>query len=85
MITINIYLQNTDQLLESKVVDFKGKVNNIEEARMLIVKNIDNHYRDIKYKIKIFKTFDGNESISVLFEEKLSLRRSFILKKLLDD
>ncbi len=83
MIKINVYLENKDKLLESFDVD--SNINSIDQARMVIVRNLDKYYHDIKYKINIFTTFDGEKSINVFFENTEFVRREYLLKNLLND
>jgi hypothetical protein len=84
MIELNIYLESKEKLVESFQIDNRN-VTSIDDARLLVVKNLNRYYHDIKYKINIFTTFDGKKTISVFFENNEFVKREYLLKNLLND
>ena len=84
MIKLNIYLETKEKLVESFQIKNKNVIS-IDDARLLVVRNLDKYYHDIKYKINIFTTFDGEKTISVFFENNEFIKREYLLKNLLND
>lgn len=82
---INLYFKTQDNLVESREIDYKGKNTSIDEARMIIVNNLERYYHDIKYKINIFTTFTGEKTISVFFEDNTLVKREYLINNLLND
>jgi hypothetical protein len=82
---INIYLETENNLVDKIDIQYNDKVTNIDEARYLIVKYLDKHYRDCKYKLNIYNSFNGENSINLFFEKDLSIKREFLINKLLND
>ncbi len=84
MIKLNIYLEDKSKLIESFDIESKN-VTSIDDARLLVVRNLNKYYHDIKYRISIFTTFDGEKTISVFFEDNEFVKREYFLKNLLND
>jgi hypothetical protein len=82
---INIYLETENNLVDKIDIQYNDKVTNIDEARYLIVKYLDKHYQDCKYKLNIYSSFNGENSINLFFEKDLSIKREFLINKLLND
>lgn len=82
---INLCLVNKHNIVDTIKIEKMSKNLSIDEARMIIVHNIDRNYTDIKYKINIFTPYDGDKIINVLFEDNALIRRDLILKNLLND
>ena len=84
LIPINIYYGKDKKLMESFSIKIGKKITSIDDARILIVNHLDNFYMDVKYKLNIFSTFDGETTINLFFEEDISLNREILLKKILE-
>ena len=84
LIPINIYYGKDKKLMESFSIKIGKKITSIDDARILIVNHLDNFYMDVKYKLNIFNTFDGETTINLFFEEDISLNREILLKKILE-
>lgn len=82
---INLYFKTQDNLVESREIAYKGKNTSIDEARMIIVNNLERYLHDIKYKINIFTTFTGEKTISVFFEDNILVKREYLINNLLND
>ena len=83
-ISVNIYYGKDKKLMESFPIEIGIKITSIDDARLLIIDHLDSFYIDVKYKINIFYTFDGETTISLFFEEDISLNREILLKKILE-
>ena len=83
-IPVNIYYGKDKKLMESFSIKIGKKITSIDDARILIVNHLDSFYVDVKYKLNIFSTFDGETTISLFFEEDISLNREILLKKILE-
>ena len=83
-ISVNIYYGKDKKLMESFPIEIGIKITSIDDARLLIIDHLDSFYMDVKYKINIFSTFDGETTISLFFEEDISLNREILLKKILE-
>ena len=84
LIPVNIYYGKDKKLMESFSIKIGKKITSIDDARLLIVNHLDNFYMDVKYKLNIFNTFDGETTINLFFEEDISLNREILLKKILE-
>jgi hypothetical protein len=84
LIPVNIYYGKDKKLMESFSIKIGKKITSIDDARILIVNHLDNFYMDVKYKLNIFNTFDGETTINLFFEEDISLNREILLKKILE-
>lgn len=84
LIPVNIYYGKDKKLMESFLIKIGKKITSIDDARILIVNHLDNFYMDVKYKLNIFNTFDGETTINLFFEEDISLNREILLKKILE-
>lgn len=82
---INLCLLDKETIIDSIKIDQSSKSLSIDEARMIIIHNIDKNFTDIKYKISIFSPYGGDKIINVLFEDNALIRRDLILKNLLND
>ncbi len=83
-VLINLYLVDKSSLFESEIIHFDDEIKTIEQARVLIIKYLGEHYSDCKYNIGIYNSFDGKEtSINLVFEDSLFVKRDIILKELL--
>ena len=82
-IRINIFYKDRAILAESFTITIGGEIKTIDEAKYLVIQNIDKFYSDTKYKISLFKKFEGESEINIDFEENLSLSREFKLRELL--
>lgn len=83
-IRINIYYKNRSVLAESFTISIGDEVKNIDDAKILVIQNIDKFYSDTKYKINLFKGFEGESEINIDFEEEnISLSREFKLREIL--
>lgn len=82
-IRINIYYKDRTILAESFTISIGGQIKTIDDAKYIVIQNLDNLYSDTKYKINLFKSFDGESEINIDFEENLSLSREFKLRELL--
>lgn len=84
MITINIFFKSLDNLINSETI-ISNKITSIDDARILVIKYLGKHYSNYKYKL-IVNTLDNKNSINVIFEdEELSIKREFLLNKILED
>ena len=83
-IPVNIYYGKDKKLMESFLIKIGRKITSIDDARILIVNHLDSFYMDVKYKLNIFNTFDGETTINLFFEEDISLNREILLKKILE-
>jgi len=82
---VNIYLETEHNLVESFDIQYDDKITNIDDARYLIIKYLDKHYQNYKYKLNIYNSFDGKNSINLFFEKELSIKREFLINKILND
>ena len=83
-IIVNIYYGDNKDLIESFPIKIGKKITSIDDARFLIIKHLDNLYKNVKYKINIFYKFNHDTSINLNFEEDIRLNREFILRKILE-
>ena len=83
-ITINVYLKDKTNLVETFDVSIGEKVTSIDGARLIVIKYLDSIYSDIKYTTNIFNTFEGKSEVNVTFEDDVCLTREFKLRKLLN-
>ena len=83
-ISVNIYYGKDKKLMDSFPIEIGRKISSIDDARFLIINHLDSFYVDVKYKLNIFSTFDGETTISLFFEEDISLNREILLKKILE-
>jgi len=84
IISVNIYYGKDKKLMESFPIEIGRKISSIDDARLLIINHLDSFYIDVKYKLNIFSTFDDETTISLFFEEDISLNREILLKKILE-
>ena len=84
IISVNIYYGKDKKLMESFPIEIGRKISSIDDARFLIINYLDSFYIDVKYKLNIFSTFDDETTISLFFEENISLNREILLKKILE-
>jgi hypothetical protein len=82
---INIYLESEDNLVDKIDIQYNDKVTNIDDARYMIIKYLDKHYQDCKYKLNVYNSFNGENSINLFFEKDLLIKREFLINKLLND
>ena len=83
-ISVNIYYGKDKKLMESFPIEIGIKITSIDDARLLIIDHLDSFYMDVKYKINVFSTFDGETTINLFFEEDISLNRELLLRKILE-
>lgn len=83
LIEVNIYYGKDKKLMESFPIEIGRKISSIDDARFLIINHLDSFYVDVKYKINVFNTFDGETTINLFFEEDISLSRELLLRKIL--
>jgi len=84
IISVNIYYGKDKKLMESFPIEIGRKISSIDDARFLIINHLDSFYVDVKYKINVFSTFDGETTINLFFEEDISLNRELLLRKILE-
>lgn len=84
MITLNVYFLTKENLVQSTKID-QGNVSTIDDARMLVIRNISKNYPDVRYKINIFTTFEGDNFINVFFEDNIPMKRDILIKNILSD
>jgi hypothetical protein len=82
--SVNIYYGKDKKLMESLPIEIGRKISSIDDARFLIINHLDSFYVDVKYKINVFSTFDGETTINLFFEEDISLNRELLLRKILE-
>lgn len=82
--SVNIYYGKDKKLMESFPIEIGRKISSIDDARFLIINHLDSFYMDVKYKINVFSTFDGETTINLFFEEDISLNRELLLRKILE-
>jgi|688.fasta_scaffold33558_6 hypothetical protein len=82
--SVNIYYGKDKKLMESFPIEIGRKISSIDDARFLIINHLDSFYVDVKYKINVFSTFDGETTINLFFEEDISLNRELLLRKILE-
>ena len=82
--SVNIYYGKDKKLMESFPIEIGIKITSIDDARLLIIDHLDSFYMDVKYKINVFSTFDGETTINLFFEEDISLNRELLLRKILE-
>ena len=84
MTDVNLYLESKEKKLKTYQID--ELVTNIDRARMLIFKKVNNFYLNSKYKIELINRTEDEKifsQIDVIFEKNLELNREFALKELL--
>jgi hypothetical protein len=84
MTYVNLYLESKEKKLKTYQID--ELVTNIDRARMLIFKKVNNFYLNSKYKIELINRTEDEKifsQIDVIFEKNLELNREFVLKELL--
>lgn len=84
MTDVNLYLESKEKKLKTYQID--ELVTNIDRARMLIFKKVNNFYLNSKYKIELINRTEDEKifsQIDVIFEKNLELNREFVLKELL--
>jgi hypothetical protein len=85
MTEVNLYLECKEKKL--KTYQFEEDVNNIDNARMLLIKYINPFYLSSRYRIIVSNRYldDGNKyfEISLFFDKNTELNREFLLKELL--
>ena len=85
MTEVNLYLEYKEKKL--KTYQFEEDVNNIDNARMLLIKYINPFYLSSRYRITVSNRYldDGNKyfEISLYFDKNTELNREFLLKELL--
>jgi len=82
---VNVYYGKDKNLVESFPIKVSRKITSIDDARVLIINNLDSLYLNVKYKIKVFSSFDGNTTINLDFEDDIGLNREILLKKILEN
>jgi hypothetical protein len=83
-LTVNVYYGKDKKLIESFPIEIGRKITSIDDARVLIIKHLDSLYSDIRYKLNIFSSFNGDTSINLDFEEDVRLNREIMLRKILE-
>jgi len=81
---VNVYYDEDKNLVESFSIEIGRKVTSIDDARLLIIEHLDSFYFDVKYKINIFSSFDGDTSINLNFEKDICLNRELLIRKILE-
>ena len=85
MTEVNLYLECKERKL--KTYQFEEDVNNIDNARMLLIKYINPFYLSSRYRITVSNGYldDDNKyfEISIFFDKNTELNREFLLKELL--
>lgn len=84
MIIINFYLKN--DIIESKMIKYHDNISSIDDARMIVINNLDKFYDSIIYSVSLINDNDNNFSIiNVSFENDVSLQRAVNLNKILNE
>jgi hypothetical protein len=82
---VNIFYGKDKTLVESFPIKISRRITSIDDARVLIINHLDSLYLNVKYKIKVFSSFDGNTTINLDFEDDIGLNREILLKKILNN
>jgi len=83
--TINLFYKDKTNLMETGTFS-SDRISNIDDARVLIIKYLNGNFSDVKYKINVrygLKQIDN--SINIIFDEHLSVKREFKLKQIFND
>jgi len=80
MIRINVFYKNRENLVESFLV--KSDAITLDDARLVVLSHLDKFYIDVKYKINFYKSFSGEFTINLDFEEDLGLSREIKLREI---
>lgn len=85
MTEVNLYLECKERKL--KTYQFEEDVNNIDNARMLLIKYINPFYLSSRYRITVSNGYldDDNKyfEISIFFDKNIELNREFLLNNIL--
>ena len=84
-LTVNVYYGKERNLIESFPIEIGRKITSIDDARILIIRHLDSLYLNVKYKINVFSSFDGNTTINLDFEDDIGLNREILLRKILSN
>ncbi len=83
-VKINIYYVDRT-LIDSFYVKTPNDIKTIHDASILVIDNLGEIYKDIRYKINIFKPSSSPETIiSLYFDEDITLKRDFTIRKILE-
>ena len=83
--TINLFYKDKTNLMETGTFS-SYRISNIDDARVLIVKYLNGNFSDVKYRINVrygLKQIDN--SINIIFDDHLSVKREFKLKQIFND
>jgi len=83
IIKVNVYYNNRETLFESFSVT--ADIYNLDDARMLVLDHLSSFYSDVKYKLNLNKSFNGEIMINLDFEENISLSREIKLRKIFNN
>lgn len=83
MTEVNLYLDCKGKKI--KTYQFEEDINNIDCARILLIKYIEPFYLSSKYHINITNRYgdDKNSTISLFIDNNKELNREFTLNKIL--
>lgn len=81
MIKVNIYYE--EKLADTFNVLPGSNVNSIDDARYIVVSHLDKFYSDVKYKLNLFKPYNGHSEINLYFDNNIGLSREIKLRKIL--
>ena len=83
--TINLFYKDKTNLMETGTFS-SDRISNIDDARVLIVKYLNGNFSDAKYRINVrYGLKQINNSINIIFDEHLSVKREFMLKQIFND
>ena len=77
---IKINLLYKESIVESFSVT--GNITSLDDARFLVLQHLNKFYSDVRYKVKLFKSFEGEIVINLNFEEDLGLSREIKLREI---
>lgn len=80
IIKVNVYYNNRETLFESFSVS--ADIYNLDDARMLVLDHLSSFYSDVKYKLNLKKSFNGEIVINLDLDESLGLSREVKLRKI---
>ena len=82
-IKVDICYKNKDSLIDSFNIKTNQKIKTIDDVRFLIIRQLNDFYLDMAYKINIFKSNDGYIKIYLIFEDDIRLKRESTLNCIL--